>query len=146
MRTHILGFPRIGENREQKHLVEGYWRSAISPAELADGGRQLRLKHWALQAKAGIDLVPVGDFSCYDHVLDMALMLGVVPPRFAGDAPGMDRMFRMVRGADGEDAVAPLEMTKWFDTNYRIRFLCRMFRRCWIRLMRRWRPVLRRRR
>ncbi|MCM1512480.1 MAG: 5-methyltetrahydropteroyltriglutamate--homocysteine S-methyltransferase [Oxalobacter formigenes] len=118
MRTHILGFPRIGGNREQKNLVESYWKSALSLEELAEGGRQLRLKHWAMQAEAGIDLVPVGDFSCYDHILDMALMLGVVPPRFAGDAPGIDRMFRMARGADGEKAVAPLEMTKWFDTNY----------------------------
>jgi 5-methyltetrahydropteroyltriglutamate--homocysteine methyltransferase len=118
MRTHILGFPRIGENREQKNLVENYWKSTLTLPELEDGGKKLRLRNWAIQKEAGIQIVSVGDFSCYDHILDMALMLGVIPPRFTKDRPGIDRMFRMARGEDGVNAVTPLEMTKWFDTNY----------------------------
>lgn len=118
MRTHTLGFPRIGENREQKNLIENYWKSTLTLPELLDGGKKQRLRNWAIQKEAGIQILPVGDFSSYDHILDMALMLGVVPPRFAGDAPGVNRMFRMARGEDGANAVTPLEMTKWFDTNY----------------------------
>ncbi|WAW09618.1 5-methyltetrahydropteroyltriglutamate--homocysteine S-methyltransferase [Oxalobacter vibrioformis] len=118
MRTHTLGFPRIGENREQKTLIENYWKSTLTLPELVDGGKKQRLRNWAIQKEAGIQILPVGDFSSYDHILDMALMLGVVPPRFAGDAPGVNRMFRMARGEDGANAVTPLEMTKWFDTNY----------------------------
>ncbi|NLC23779.1 MAG: 5-methyltetrahydropteroyltriglutamate--homocysteine S-methyltransferase, partial [Oxalobacter sp.] len=118
MRTHTLGFPRIGENREQKTLIENYWKSTLTLPELVDGGKKQRLRNWAIQKEAGIQILPVGDFSSYDHMLDMALMLGVVPPRFAGDAPGVNRMFRMARGEDGANAVTPLEMTKWFDTNY----------------------------
>ena len=118
MRTHTLGFPRFGENREQKTLVENYWRASLTLSELEEGGKKLRLRNWAIQNDAGIQIVPVGDFSCYDHILDMALILGVVPPRFAEDAPGKNRMFRMARGEDGPNAIWPLEMTKWFDTNY----------------------------
>ena len=118
MRTHTLGFPRFGENREQKTLVENYWKASLTLPELEEGGKKLRLRNWAIQKEAGIQIVPVGDFSCYDHILDMSLMLGIVPPRFTDDAPGKNRMFRMARGEDGANAVWPLEMTKWFDTNY----------------------------
>lgn len=118
MRTHTLGFPRIGENREQKSLVENYWKQTLSLPELEDGGKKLRLRNWQIQKEAGIAIIPVGDFSSYDHILDMSLMLGIIPPRFANDKNDINRMFRMARGEDGANAVAPLEMTKWFDTNY----------------------------
>ncbi|MEE8054448.1 MAG: 5-methyltetrahydropteroyltriglutamate--homocysteine S-methyltransferase [Gammaproteobacteria bacterium] len=119
--AHNLGFPRIGAKRELKRALESYWQGAISRAELEDTGRRLRAKHWEQQATAGLDLIPVGEFSWYDQVLDMSVLLGVVPPRFGNiedDVP-LDTYFRMARGCapTGEDVPA-CEMTKWFDTNY----------------------------
>ncbi|HET8700594.1 MAG TPA: 5-methyltetrahydropteroyltriglutamate--homocysteine S-methyltransferase, partial [Nitrococcus sp.] len=121
--THALGFPRIGSRRELKRALDGYWRGEIGQAALLRTGRDLRARHWVLQADAGLDLVPVGDFSYYDHVLDTSALLGVIPERFgqAADERGidLDLYFRMARGRapQGED-VAACEMTKWFDTNY----------------------------
>jgi len=119
--THNLGFPRIGAQRELKRAVEAYWNGDIDRDELEAAGRTLRAHHWAVQAQAGLDLIPVGDFSWYDQVLDMSCLLGAVPPRFGhreGDVD-LDTLFRMARGRapTGEPAVA-CEMTKWFDTNY----------------------------
>ncbi|WP_367066609.1 5-methyltetrahydropteroyltriglutamate--homocysteine S-methyltransferase [Oryzisolibacter sp. LB2S] len=132
---HNLGFPRIGARRELKFALESYWRGESSREELQTLGAQLRQRHW--QAQAGLDLVPVGDFSFYDQVLDMSFLLGNLPERvrgFHGDA--LDNYFRVARGrsAATSDAwrlakgsyghgaccggVAAGEMTKWFDTNY----------------------------
>ena len=119
--THNLGFPRIGVRRELKFAVERYWRGDLSRAELEAAGQDLRARHWRLQAECGLDLVPVNDCSWYDHVLDMAAMLGVVPSRFGTftGAVDLDTYFRMARGRAPTGAPAPAcEMTKWFDTNY----------------------------
>jgi 5-methyltetrahydropteroyltriglutamate--homocysteine methyltransferase len=121
--THNLGFPRIGARRELKFALEAYWRGESSRDELKALGAKLRRQHWADQA--GLDLVPVGDFSFYDHVLDMSFTLGNLPERvrdFAGDA--LDNYFRIARGRSAPGTggasvdVAAGEMTKWFDTNY----------------------------
>src|SRR5690625_3651890 len=120
---HNLGFPRIGLQRELKQAVERYWRGELDQPELEQAGRDLRARHWALQVEAGIDLLPVGDFSFYDHVLDTSCLLGVVPERFGASSTAgevdLDTYFRMARGRAprGEDVVA-CELTKWFDTNY----------------------------
>ncbi|HYP82783.1 5-methyltetrahydropteroyltriglutamate--homocysteine S-methyltransferase [Variovorax sp.] len=123
---HNLGFPRIGARRELKFALESYWKGESSRDELRALGAQLRQRHW--EDQAGLDLVPVGDFSFYDQVLDMSFTLGNLPERvqgFHGDA--LDNYFRVARGrsakgADGHAAccagVAAGEMTKWFDTNY----------------------------
>jgi 5-methyltetrahydropteroyltriglutamate--homocysteine methyltransferase len=120
---HNLGFPRIGARRELKFALEAYWRGESSRDELKALGAKLRRQHWADQA--GLDLVPVGDFSFYDHVLDMSFTLGNLPERvrdFAGDA--LDNYFRVARGRSAPGTggasvdVAAGEMTKWFDTNY----------------------------
>ena len=119
--THNLGFPRIGAQRELKRAVEAYWKGDIGRDELEQTGRTLRARHWAVQAQAGLDLIPVGDFSWYDQLLDMSCLLGAVPPRFghAGGDVDLDTRFRMARGrAPTGAAVAACEMTKWFDTNY----------------------------
>lgn len=79
--THSLGFPRIGADRELKKAQEAYWRGDISQAELEAIGRELRLKHWKLQADAGIDLIPTGDFAWYDQVLTLSASLGNIPLR-----------------------------------------------------------------
>jgi 5-methyltetrahydropteroyltriglutamate--homocysteine methyltransferase len=120
--THNLGFPRIGAKRELKFALEAYWKNQASRAELNALGAQLRERHWAHQA--AFDLVPVGDFSFYDQILDMSFTLGNLPERvrgFHGDA--LDNYFRVARGRSaGHDAccggVQAGEMTKWFDTNY----------------------------
>ena len=124
--THNLGFPRIGARRELKFALESYWKGESSRDELQALGAQLRQRHWNDQA--GLDLVPVGDFSFYDQVLDMSFTLGNLPERvrgFHGDA--LDNYFRVARGRSAQTAeehagccggVAAGEMTKWFDTNY----------------------------
>ncbi|MGF6211195.1 5-methyltetrahydropteroyltriglutamate--homocysteine S-methyltransferase [Comamonas sp. 4034] len=134
---HNLGFPRIGARRELKFALESYWRGESSRSELKTLGAQLRAHHWASQQE--LDLVPVGDFSFYDQVLDMSFTLGNLPERvqgFHGDA--LDNYFRVARGRSATTAeasgsatgghaehtaccsggVAAGEMTKWFDTNY----------------------------
>ncbi len=119
--AHILGFPRIGADRELKKAVEAYWHGKISRSDLEQTGKNLRATHWKLQADAGLDMVSVGDFAWYDHVLEMSVLLGVVPPRYGhtGGNVDLDTLFRMARGRapTGEDTTA-CEMTKWFDTNY----------------------------
>ena len=123
--AHTLGFPRIGVQRELKHATEAYWAGSLDRPGLEQVGKTLRARHWAIQSDAGLDFVPVGDFSWYDHVLDMSALLGVVPARF-GDVSSakdgtvdLDTYFRMARGRapTGADVTA-CEMTKWFDTNY----------------------------
>jgi 5-methyltetrahydropteroyltriglutamate--homocysteine methyltransferase len=131
IRTHDLGYPRIGEKRELKKATEAYWRGELAAEALARVGAQLRKAHWLAQKEAGIELIPSNDFSFYDQVLDMTCLLGNVPPRFAwnGDTAGLDVSFQIARGAGGAGegdtpsgeagpAVHASEMTKWFDTNY----------------------------
>ncbi|SNS10435.1 methionine synthase (B12-independent) [Humidesulfovibrio mexicanus] len=120
MLTHTLGFPRMGRARELKTALEAFWAGTSSRAALLETARSLRLRHWTAQVQAGVDIVPVGDFSLYDHMLDMTVRLGVAPQRFRQDGQppmpdDLDAFFRMARGGEG---VAALEMTKWFDTNY----------------------------
>ncbi|MGH8454073.1 MAG: 5-methyltetrahydropteroyltriglutamate--homocysteine S-methyltransferase, partial [Nevskiales bacterium] len=119
--AHNLGFPRIGAQRELKRALEAYWRGEIDQPALLAAGSELRVRHWQLQRRAGLDLVPVNDFSFYDQVLDMSALFGVVPERFQwnGGAVDLDTYFRMARGRapTGADASA-CEMTKWFDSNY----------------------------
>jgi 5-methyltetrahydropteroyltriglutamate--homocysteine methyltransferase len=124
--THNLGFPRIGAQRELKFGLERYWKGETSRDDLKALGAQLRQCHW--QNQKDLDLVPVGDFSFYDQVLDMSFTLGNLPARvqgFHGDT--LDNYFRVARGrsahageahADCCAGVAAGEMTKWFDTNY----------------------------
>lgn len=119
--AHILGYPRIGANRELKKAVEAYWKGDIDQATLEESGKALRAAHWQASRDAGLDLVTVGDFAFYDQVLNVSALLGAVPPRF-GAVEGevdLDTTFRMARGRapTGEPAAA-CEMTKYFDTNY----------------------------
>ncbi len=113
--THSLGFPRVGAGRELKTALEAYWAGKITEADLRETGRELRARHWRLQAGLGLDLVPVGDFAWYDQMLNMTALLGAVPARFGDGELDLDLYFRMARG--GKDQPA-MEMTKWFDTNY----------------------------
>ncbi|MGV3705357.1 MAG: 5-methyltetrahydropteroyltriglutamate--homocysteine S-methyltransferase [Arcticibacter sp.] len=125
MLKNNLGYPRIGSNRQLKKACENYWSGQITRDELFHAARQLREESLKLQQEAGIDLIPCNDFSFYDHVLDMSLMLGAIPKRYSpvltevsGNSE-IDVYFAMARGyqRDGLDIPA-MEMTKWFDTNY----------------------------
>ncbi len=111
----IIGSPRIGPNRELKRAIEKYWAGGIDRTELESIAATLRRDTWESLVAAGLDSVPVNTFSYYDQVLDTALMVGALPARVADIADDLDRYFAAARG---NDEVAPLEMTKWFDTNY----------------------------
>ncbi|WP_037761940.1 5-methyltetrahydropteroyltriglutamate--homocysteine S-methyltransferase [Streptomyces sp. FXJ7.023] len=113
----VYGYPRQGPNRELKRAIEGYWKGRVDAGALRATARELRRANWAQLAEAGIDEVPTGDFSLYDHVLDTTVMVGAIPARHraAFDADVLAGYFAMARGTQ---EVAPLEMTKWFDTNY----------------------------
>ncbi|OBI11012.1 5-methyltetrahydropteroyltriglutamate--homocysteine S-methyltransferase [Mycobacterium sp. E2497] len=111
----VIGSPRIGPKRELKRATEGYWAGRTSRAELENVAATLRRDMWKGLADAGLDSVPVNTFSYYDQMLDTAVMLGALPARAARVSDDLDRYFAAARG---NSDVAPLEMTKWFDTNY----------------------------
>ncbi len=124
MQTHNLGYPRIGSRRELKKACEQYWSGKIGFSELLSVGESIRKENWTLQKDAGIDLIPSNDFSLYDQVLDMSLMVGAIPDRYhqvilQKGGNELDLYFAMARGyqQNGLDITA-MEMTKWFDTNY----------------------------
>ncbi|MEK6592723.1 MAG: 5-methyltetrahydropteroyltriglutamate--homocysteine S-methyltransferase [Pseudomonadota bacterium] len=115
---HNLGYPRMGPQRELKHALEAFWQGSLDEIALRAAGAALRRQNWEVQRAAGVDLLPVGDFAWYDHVLTTSAMLGNVPRRFGGEHGGkidLQTYFTMARGAAGAPA---MEMTKWFDTNY----------------------------
>src|SRR2546422_793892 len=97
--AHNLGFPPIGAARELKRATEGYWGGKVSPEGLLRAGAELRAAHWRLQRDAGLDLVPVNDFSLYDRVLDTCAMVGAVPERYgwSGETVDLDTYFAMAR-------------------------------------------------
>lgn len=111
----VLGVPRIGPRRELKRAIEDYWKGALDRADLEAVAAGLRSSEWARLVDAGLDSVPTNTFSYYDQMLDTAELLGALPPRVAAIADPMDRYFAAARGTA---EVTPLEMTKWFDTNY----------------------------
>ncbi len=122
-----LGFPRIGPRRELKFALENYWSGKASQADLLEAAAGLRTAAWARQNALGVDWLPSGDFSLYDHVLDTSLMLGAVPQRYGAEegAAGLGTYFAMARGTTGDaggcahhNSLTACEMTKWYDTNY----------------------------
>jgi 5-methyltetrahydropteroyltriglutamate--homocysteine methyltransferase len=115
-RTAVLGLPRIGPDRELKFALEAFWSGAVGADELSSAAQDLRAAGWTRARAAGIDVIPSGDFSLYDHVLDVAWALGAIPARFADlDRGDLRSYFALARGTHEH---RPLEMTKWFDTNY----------------------------
>ncbi|MFD9968744.1 5-methyltetrahydropteroyltriglutamate--homocysteine S-methyltransferase [Streptomyces sp. NPDC059011] len=116
-RATVYGYPRQGPNRELKKAVEGYWKGRVTADAVRATAAELRRSNWQQLAEAGIHEVPTGDSSFYDHVLDTTVMVGAIPERHraAVEADALSGYFAMARGTQD---VAPLEMTKWFDTNY----------------------------
>ncbi len=114
---HLAGYPRVGAKRELKFAVEAFWKGNKSESELRQMAADIRQQNWATQISAGADLLPVGDFSFYDHVLDTVCALGAIPARFGFDPAdlSLNQYFQLARGNENQVA---MEMTKWFDTNY----------------------------
>lgn len=114
---HFSGFPRVGAFRELKFAQEKYWRKEISEQELLAVAKDLREKNWKHQAAANADYVAVGDFTFYDHILDLQVATGAIPARFGFDSQNLslEQFFQLARGNKDQFAI---EMTKWFDTNY----------------------------
>ncbi|KAJ6539458.1 cobalamin-independent synthase [Mycena capillaripes] len=118
--SSVLGFPRIGANREVKKAVEAYWAGKISAEELTKAAADVKKTSWTTIKARGVDFIPSGEFSLYDHVLDHSAAFNVVPKRYVGHGLSpIDVYFAMGRGrqADGVDVPAS-EMKKWFDSNY----------------------------
>jgi 5-methyltetrahydropteroyltriglutamate--homocysteine methyltransferase len=113
--------PRIGQDRSLKWALESFWAGTMSAADLNEVAASIRRHNWQSMAAVNVDFVPSNDFSLYDHVLDAAVMVGAVPTRFVPGGRTIDRehYFAMARGGDIDGkAVVPLDLTKWFDTNY----------------------------
>lgn len=127
-----LGVPRIGRRRELKFALESYWSGKSSTTNLLDVAKKLRAASWIEQRDRGVTKIPSNDFSLYDHVLDIAVMVGAIPEAYGWDGGdvALDTYFAMARGTHGAadhvecshgthgHGVPALEMTKWFDTNY----------------------------
>jgi 5-methyltetrahydropteroyltriglutamate--homocysteine methyltransferase len=117
IKTASLGFSRIGAKRELKIAVENYWKNADKLANLQEVARQIRAYNWFLQKD--FDYIPSGDFSYYDHVLDLSFEFNNIPVKFAQIAEENERYFAVARGyqKNGLDFAA-CELSKWFNTNY----------------------------
>ncbi|MBU9788519.1 5-methyltetrahydropteroyltriglutamate--homocysteine S-methyltransferase [Lentilactobacillus sp. G22-6] len=120
MTTTIIGFPRIGHHRELKFATEHYWKNKIDQAALLKTADEIKQNHWQAQQAAGIDLIPAGDFSFFDGVLDTANLLNIVPARYKQlNLSPLDEYFAQARGYQrGSETVKALPMKKWFNTNY----------------------------
>lgn len=116
-KSSVLGYPRIGADREWKKALEAFWAGKLEETEFLQRLQEIRLDHLRKQQAKGIELIPVNDFSFYDHILDTAVMFGIVPKRFSynGGAVPLSVYYGIARGT--KDAAAS-EMTKWFNTNY----------------------------
>ncbi|WP_336804998.1 5-methyltetrahydropteroyltriglutamate--homocysteine S-methyltransferase [Bacillus subtilis] len=115
IKTSNLGFPRIGLNREWKKALEAYWKSSTDKDTFLKQIDELFLSAVKTQIDQQIDVVPVSDFTQYDHVLDTAVSFNWIPKRFRHLTDATDTYFAIARGI--KDAVSS-EMTKWFNTNY----------------------------
>ncbi|MBO0410251.1 5-methyltetrahydropteroyltriglutamate--homocysteine S-methyltransferase [Enterococcus hulanensis] len=120
MKTAIIGFPRIGENRELKFATEKYFRGELAIDELEAFAKDLRQKHWQLIKKSGIDGIPSNDFSFYDTTLDTACLLNIVPQEVTAlNLTESEKYFALARGYQGEKGdIKARPMKKWFNTNY----------------------------
>ncbi|WP_430462769.1 5-methyltetrahydropteroyltriglutamate--homocysteine S-methyltransferase [Thalassolituus sp. LLYu03] len=116
---HILGFPRVGAQRELKWALESYWAGQSSLSDLQRTGQQLRLGQWQRQLDAGLDLLTVGDFAYYDHLLNASYLFGHLPARARSAGEPLEQIFAAARGRSASACCGhAAEMTKWFDTNY----------------------------
>jgi len=113
-KNYIVGFPRIGEQRELKKVLENFWANKCPFRDVNEVAAELKKRHWLQQKNAGIEYISSNDFSLYDNMLDTIVLLGAIPKRFQY-LKDEELYFSMARG--NRTSVA-MEMTKWFNTNY----------------------------
>ena len=113
-KNYVIGFPRIGEQRELKKVLESFWSKKVDFSEVKKVAKELKQRHWKYQKDAGIEFISSNDFSLYDNVLDTCVMLNAIPKRFK-ELKDEELYFSMARG---NKTTAAMEMTKWFNTNY----------------------------
>ncbi|CED82453.1 cobalamin-independent methionine synthase [Phaffia rhodozyma] len=118
----VLGFPRIGPNREIKKAVEAYWAGKTSAEDLQATAKTVRQQRWQTQKERGADFIASNDFAFYDHVLDHCVSFNLIPERYTkhGLSP-LDIAFAMGRGRQVPEQgidLSAMEMKKWFDSNY----------------------------
>jgi 5-methyltetrahydropteroyltriglutamate--homocysteine methyltransferase len=120
MKTSIIGYPRIGQNRKLKFWTEDYFAGAMTQETLAENAAGLRKEQLRSLKNSGIDFIPSNDFSFYDNMLDTACLFGIIPERYKKlGLSELDTYFAMARGYQGERGdVKALPMKKWFNTNY----------------------------
>ena len=121
IKTASLGFSRIGQNRELKFALEKFWAGKISFSELESVAKEIRQHNWKLQEN--LDYIPSGDFSFYDHVLDISFEFSNIPSKFSAISDETDRYFAVARGFQSSFQENGLnlhacDMSKWFNTNY----------------------------
>lgn len=110
----VIGFPRIGEQRELKKVLENFWAKSVEFNEVQNVASELKKRHWNYHNEEEIEYISSNDFSLYDNMLDTSVMLGAIPERFSG-LVGEELYFAMARG---DKVNVAMEMTKWFNTNY----------------------------
>lgn len=120
MNSAVVGFPRVGKRRELKFVSEKYFRGEVDVTELCQVAGKLRQEHWNWQKQSGVKYISSNDFSFYDGMLDMAVLLNVIPQCYKDlGFHEMDTYFAMARGYQGKAGDVPaLAMKKWFNTNY----------------------------
>lgn len=120
MKNSIIGYPRIGGLRELKFWTEDYLKGNLSSDKLKENVKYLRQNQWSFLADSQLDFIPSNDFSFYDGMLDMAVLLNVIPERYKLlELNELDTYFAMARGYQGKNGdVKALPMKKWFNTNY----------------------------
>ncbi|EMR62453.1 homocysteine methyltransferase Met26 [Eutypa lata] len=120
VQSAVLGFPRMGVNRDLKKATEAYWAGNLSQTDLLAEAKRLRIAHWKIQKDAGVDIIPSNDFALYDQVLHHIQDFGAAPERYTNvGLDTIDEYFAMGRGHQkGGVDVPSLEMVKWFDSNY----------------------------
>lgn len=120
MTATIVGFPRIGENRELKFITEKYFKHEATEEELKERAKDLRQHDRKLLLDSGLTNFTSNHFSFYDQMLDAAFLFNVIPENIAElDLSDLDKYFALARGYQGKKGdVKAWPMKKWFNTNY----------------------------
>ena len=120
MNTSVIGYPRIGKDRELKFASEKFFNGELDEAGLLEVAKTIRKEDLLKQKESGITYISSNDFSFYDNVLDTAFLFNVIPQRYKDlGLSELETYFALARGYQGEKGnVKALAMKKWFNTNY----------------------------
>ena len=120
MKTSVIGYPRIGKDRELKFASEKFFKGELDEAGLQAVAKEIRKEDLLKQKEAGITYISSNDFSFYDNVLDTAFLFNVIPQRYKDlGLSELETYFALARGYQGDKGnVKALAMKKWFNTNY----------------------------